>query len=65
MMPVYWLEFFRCYYGPTRKAFEALDVAGREAYAADILSLIGRFNQSGDATMVAPSEYLEVVAVRA
>jgi ubiquinone/menaquinone biosynthesis C-methylase UbiE len=60
----HWLEFFRGYYGPTMKAFEALDEAGREAYAADLLNLTGRFNRSGDETMVVPSEYLEVVAVR-
>ena len=61
----HWLEYFRSYYGPTMKAFEALDEAGREAYASDLLGLIGRFNRSGDATMVVPGEYLEVVAVRA
>ena len=60
----HWLEFFRSYYGPTMKAFEALDEAGREAYARDILELVGRFNRSGDATMIVPSEYLEVVVVR-
>jgi SAM-dependent methyltransferase len=60
----HWLEFFRSYYGPTVKAFETLDGAMREEYACDILSLIERFNRSGDATMVVPSEYLEVVAVR-
>jgi ubiquinone/menaquinone biosynthesis C-methylase UbiE len=60
----HWLEFFRSYYGPTRKAFEVLDDARREAYARDILGLIARFNRSGDETMVVPSEYLEIVAVR-
>ena len=47
------------------KTFEALDDAGREAYARDILSLIERFNRSDDETMVVPSEYLEVVVTRA
>ena len=61
----HWLEFFRSYYGPTMKAFEALDDAGRREYARDIRELIERFNRSGDETMVVPSEYLEVVAVRA
>jgi ubiquinone/menaquinone biosynthesis C-methylase UbiE len=60
----HWLEFFRSYYGPTMKAFEALDDAKREELARDILGLIERFNRSGDETMVVPSEYLEVVAVR-
>jgi SAM-dependent methyltransferase len=61
----HWLEFFRSYYGPTMKTFEALDDAGREAYARDILGLIERFNRSDDETMVVPSEYLEVVVTRA
>jgi hypothetical protein len=46
------------------KAFEALDEAGRKALARDIVDLIGRFNTSGDDTMVVPSEYLEVVVTR-
>ncbi len=61
---VHFIEFFRDYYGPTMKAFEALGETGREAYARDILDLVGCFNRSGDETMVAPSEYLEVVATR-
>jgi ubiquinone/menaquinone biosynthesis C-methylase UbiE len=61
----FWVEYFRTYYGPTVKAFETLDDAGREAYARDLLALIERFNRSGDGTMIVPCEYLEVVAVRA
>jgi len=32
-----------------------------KALARDIIDLVGRFNTSGDRTMVVPSEYLEVV----
>ena len=32
--------------------------------ATDILALIGRFNRSGDDTMVVPGEYLEIVITR-
>jgi hypothetical protein len=46
------------------KAFEALDEAGRKALASDIVDLVGRFNTSGDDTMVVPGEYLEVVVTR-
>ena len=60
----HWLDFFRSYYGPTQKAFEALDPAGQEALARDLTDLALRFNRSGDETMVVPSEYLEVVATR-
>jgi len=60
----HFLEVFRQYYGPMLKAFEALNAAGRKLLEQDIVELIGRFNKSGDASMVVPGEYLEVVVVR-
>jgi SAM-dependent methyltransferase len=62
--PRHFLGLFREYYGPVLKAFEALDAAGRDGLERDIIDLIGRFNISGDETMVVPSEYLEVVVTR-
>jgi ubiquinone/menaquinone biosynthesis C-methylase UbiE len=62
--PQHFLDVFREYYGPMLKAFEALDAAGRKALARDLIDLIGRFNKSGDDTMVVPSEYLEVVITK-
>jgi ubiquinone/menaquinone biosynthesis C-methylase UbiE len=62
--PQHFLDVFREYYGPMLKAFEALDAAGRKALASDLIDLIGRFNKSGDDTMVVPSEYLEVVITK-
>jgi len=58
------LDLFRTYYGPVLMVFETLDEAGRTALAADIVELVGRFNTSGDKTMVVPSEHLEVVIIR-
>ena len=58
------IETFRTYYGPVHKAFEALDAAGQDAFAKDLEELIRAWNTSGDATVVVPSDYLEVVAVR-
>jgi hypothetical protein len=46
------------------KAFEALDADGQAALQRDLLEVLNRGNRSGDATLVAPSDYLEVVAVR-
>jgi hypothetical protein len=46
------------------KAFAALEPAAQQALAADFEALIARFNQSGDATMVVPGEYLEVLVIR-
>lgn len=63
--PEHWLEEFRTCYGPMVKAFEALDASGQQRLADDLLELAGRFNQSGDRTLIAPSEYLEAVAVKA
>lgn len=60
----HFVDVFRRYYGPMLKAFEALQGAGRNALARDIIELIGRFNKSGDETMVVPSEYLEVVVTK-
>jgi ubiquinone/menaquinone biosynthesis C-methylase UbiE len=60
----HFLDVFREYYGPMLKAFEALDPAGRKALTQDIVELAGRFNRSGDATVVVPGEYLEVVVTR-
>jgi ubiquinone/menaquinone biosynthesis C-methylase UbiE len=62
--PQHFLEIFRTYYGPMLKAFEALDERGRASLAGDILDLVGRFNRSGDDTVVVPSEYLEVVVTK-
>jgi hypothetical protein len=47
------------------KAFLALDESGREALAADMRDLVARFNTANDGTMRVPSEYAEVVAVKA
>lgn len=60
----HFLQVFRTVYGPTLKAFAALDEPGKEKLAADIIALVGRFNRAGDGTMVVPSEYLEVVVVK-
>lgn len=62
--PQHFLDVFRDYYGPMLKAFEALNAAGRKALSQDIIELIGRFNTSGDGTVVVPGEYLEVVVTK-
>jgi ubiquinone/menaquinone biosynthesis C-methylase UbiE len=57
----HWLDVFKSYYGPLLKTFGALDPKAQTALTEDLFALIKRFNRSGDATMVVPSEYLEVV----
>jgi SAM-dependent methyltransferase len=60
----HWLETFRTYYGPMQKAFAALDADKQDSLTRDLVELAMRFNRYGDSTLVAPSEYLEVVITR-
>jgi hypothetical protein len=55
---------FKTFYGPVLKAFAALDAASQQNLRNDLHALAVRMNKSGDATMVVPSEYLEVVITR-
>jgi ubiquinone/menaquinone biosynthesis C-methylase UbiE len=60
----HFVEYFRSYYGPTLKAFDSLGKDGQEALAEDLEELLEQWNTSGDATIIVPSDYLEVVAIR-
>ena len=62
--PEAFVNYWRRYYGPTLKAFEAVGDAGREALEADILALIARCNEADDGTMIVPNEYLEAVIIK-
>jgi ubiquinone/menaquinone biosynthesis C-methylase UbiE len=60
----HWLQIFRDFYGPTHKAFAALNPSGQDALAKDITALLDRCNTAGAASLVVPAEYLEVVIER-
>jgi len=60
----HWLQIFRDYYGPTHKAFAALDPAGQNALEQDVLALLDRCNTAGPGSLVVPAEYLEVVITK-
>ncbi|WP_439371140.1 class I SAM-dependent methyltransferase [Bradyrhizobium sp. PMVTL-01] len=62
--PEHWLEIFKTFYGPTLKAFAALDETGQAALKRDLLALLGEFNHADDGTIVVHSEYLEAVITR-
>ena len=62
--PAVYLDYWRRFYGPTLKAFEAVGEDGREALEQDLLQLIASFNRADDGTMVVPTEYLEAVIVK-
>ena len=59
------VDFFRRWYGPTLKAFAALDEPGQDALEADLVALANRFDRldGGDAIAI-PATYIEAIAVR-
>ncbi len=58
------VETFRTYYGPTVRAWGALDEAGREALRGELVALADEHNRDRRGVLAVPAEYLEVVAVR-
>ena len=60
----HWIDIFRRYYGPTHKAFAALDEAGQARLHADLEQLLEARNVGGADSLVVPGEYLEVVITR-
>ena len=60
----HWIEVFRTWFGPVHKAFASLASEDQGHLERDLTELIARHNRSGDATMVVPAEYVEVVVVR-
>lgn len=62
--PDHWLDIFKTFYGPTLKAFAALDESGQAALKRDLLALLGEFNHADDGTIVVHSEYLEAVITK-
>ena len=59
------VEFFRLYYGPTQRAFAALDAEGQAALRRDLEELWTRNNVARDGTTHVDAEILEVSAIRA
>jgi SAM-dependent methyltransferase len=58
------VAFFRTWYGPTLKAFAALEGAARDALARDLVALARRFDRLGGDAVAIPATYTEAVAVR-
>ncbi len=56
---------FRNYFGPTRRAYELADDAGKKALEADLAEVFLKYNQAKDGTIAMRAEYLQVLAVRA
>jgi SAM-dependent methyltransferase len=58
------VEFFRLYYGPTHRAFAALDADGQAALRRDLEQLWSEHNLSANGSTRVDAEYLEVMAIR-
>ena len=58
-------DYFRAHYGPTLKAFEALDDDGGKLLYADLVELANRHNVATDGTPKIRSAYVEVLAYKA
>ena len=59
------VEYFRSYYGPTQRAFAALDENGQAALRNDLERLWTENNKATDGGTDVSGEYLEVVATKA
>ncbi|KQW42429.1 MULTISPECIES: class I SAM-dependent methyltransferase [unclassified Roseateles] len=62
--PAHFVQVFRDYYGPTHKAFAALDAAGQRALERDLTALIDSMNTAGASSLIVPSHYLEAVITK-
>ena len=60
----HWIDVFRSFYGPTLKAYTALEPARQGRLTEDITGLLERLNIAGPNSLVVPAEYLEVVIVK-
>jgi hypothetical protein len=61
----HFIDVFRTWYGPVNKAFAAQSPEKAEALATELAELLNGMNRAGPGALVVPSEYLEVVVVRA
>jgi len=61
----HWIEVFRDFYGPVHRAFAALEAEGRQLLERDIAALLEKADTAGGGALVVPSEYVEVVVVKA
>ena len=62
--PAHWIQVFRDYYGPTHRAFAALDATQQQRLSEGITQLLERLNVGGANSLVVPGEYLELVITK-
>lgn len=61
----HFMDVFRTYYGPTHKAFLALDAEKQAALDADLRDLLASMNRATDGTIAVPAAYVDVVVRKA
>lgn len=62
--PMDWVGFMRTHFGPAIRAFEASTSARQKTLTEEMADLISAFNCATNGTVLARSEYLEIVATR-
>jgi len=60
----HFIDVFRTWYGPVHKAFAALPADKATALEQELTQLLNRMNRAGADSLIAPSEYLEIVVTR-
>ncbi|MFN8179039.1 MAG: class I SAM-dependent methyltransferase [bacterium] len=60
----HWIDVFRTYYGPTHKAFAALDEAGQRSLHAALVELLESWRRGNGDALCVPAEYLEIVVTK-
>ena len=60
----HFIEVFRTWYGPVHKAFAALPADSAAALESDLTALLNQHNRAGEASLVVPSAYVEVIVAR-
>jgi ubiquinone/menaquinone biosynthesis C-methylase UbiE len=60
----HWVEFMKTYFGPAIRAFGASTPTAQDKLSEEMADLILEFNRAGNGTILARSEYLEIVATR-
>ena len=61
----HWIDEFRRWYGPTHKAFAALDEPGQVQMHAAMMDLLAKYDRGGRRSLIVPGDYLEVVIRKA
>jgi SAM-dependent methyltransferase len=59
-----YVDYFRTFYGPTVKAFEAVGTTGSDDLFGDLVDLVHRYAAMSSGSVAIPATYLETVAVR-